>query len=176
MEFFCFLRCIFFPIFCTGPQYQIPNCIGEAFPSERGLIFPVFTQRQRRKLSSLDWNLLHEGPQILTGAELGRQMLGAHPWSRSIDSSEAAIIEPTLVTETVQPYKSFRLDSSPCCFLIQLGTFHGDELVTSHFCEPPKLQMDVENPLLSSFFLKVPFSILAMSLWKKQCFVINFIS
>ncbi|KAJ7426067.1 hypothetical protein WISP_19309 [Willisornis vidua] len=72
-------------------------------------------------------------------------MPGAHPRNRSIGASEAAITEPD-----------------------QLGTFHGDELVTSHFREPPKLQMDVESPLLSSFFLEVSFSILAMSLWKKQ--------
>lgn len=81
-------------------------------------------------------------------------MLGPYPWNRSIDSSEAAITEPALVTETVQTFKSccFRLNSSPSCFLIQIGTFHGDELVTSHFCEPPKPQMDVKSPLLSCFF------------------------
>lgn len=103
-------------------------------------------------------------------------MQGAHPWN-SFGSSEAAIIEPALGTEAVQTFKSccFRLDSSPCCFVIQLGTFHGDEWVSSHFREPPKLQMDVESPFLSSFFLKVPFSILEMSPWKKQWFLINFI-
>lgn len=177
LEILLFLKMSNFPIFCTASQYQIPNCFGETFPSERGLILPVFSQRQRWKLTYLDWNLLHEGSQIQTGAEWGGQMQHAHPWNSSIDSSEAAIIEPALVTEVVQTFKSccFRLDSSPCCFFIQLGTFHGDELVTSHFCEPPKLQMDVESPFLSSFFLKVPFSMLAMSLWKKQCFEINFL-
>lgn len=104
-------------------------------------------------------------------------MQGAHHRNKSIDASEAAIIEPAEATEAVHTFKSccFRLNSSPCSFLIQLGTFHGDELAASHFCEPPKLQMDVESPLFSSFLLKVPFSILAMSLWRKQCFVINFI-
>lgn len=96
-------------------------------------------------------------------------MQGTHHRNRRIDASVAAIIEPAQVTEAVQTFKSccLRLNSSPCRFLIQLGTFHGDELATSHFCEPPKLQMDVESPLLSSFLLKVPFSILAMSLWQK---------
>lgn len=75
-------------------------------------------------------------------------MPGARHRNRRIDASEAAIIEPAQVTEAVHMVKSccLRLNSSPCSFLIQLGTFHGDELATSHFCEPPKLQMDVESP------------------------------